>query len=70
MKNEIEEIPTVPMKTVRMKYLRFHENHRPSFYGSVVKLPEKIHLKNPRYKYSVIADYEVDSDDEWEEDGT
>lgn len=70
LRNEIEEIPSVDMKKVRMKYLRFHENHRPSFYGSVPKAPDTIHTRNPLHKYNIVADYENDSDDEWEEDGT
>lgn len=52
---------------MRAKLLQFHENHRPPYYGTWRKKSKTIKPRNPCQKDDVHFDYEVDSDDEWEE---
>ncbi|XP_055698713.1 chromatin assembly factor 1 subunit A-like isoform X2 [Phlebotomus papatasi] len=63
---KIEEIkPTIKY---RVKFLSFHENQRPPYYGTWRKKNVKLSARNPFAKDEKIFDYEVDSDDEWEEE--
>ncbi|KAM9516042.1 chromatin assembly factor 1 subunit A [Guaruba guarouba] len=52
----------------RMKLLQFCENHRPAYWGTWNKKTTMIHPRNPWSKDSKLLDYEVDSDEEWEEE--
>ncbi|NXN12862.1 CAF1A factor, partial [Indicator maculatus] len=52
----------------RMKLLQFCENHRPAYWGTWNKKTSLIHPRNPWSKDSKLLDYEVDSDEEWEEE--
>ncbi|XP_007899317.2 chromatin assembly factor 1 subunit A [Callorhinchus milii] len=52
----------------RMKLLQFHENHRPAYWGTWQKNSVKVNPRHPLAKDEVLLDYEVDSDDEWEEE--
>ncbi|NXK93567.1 CAF1A factor, partial [Formicarius rufipectus] len=52
----------------RMKLLQFCENHRPAYWGTWNKKTSLIHARNPWAKDSKLLDYEVDSDEEWEEE--
>ncbi|XP_065714296.2 chromatin assembly factor 1 subunit A isoform X2 [Patagioenas fasciata] len=52
----------------RMKLLQFCENHRPAYWGTWNKKTTMIHARNPWSKDSKLLDYEVDSDEEWEEE--
>ncbi|XP_009999188.1 PREDICTED: chromatin assembly factor 1 subunit A [Chaetura pelagica] len=52
----------------RMKLLQFCENHRPAYWGTWNKKTSVIHPRNPWSKDSKLLDYEVDSDEEWEEE--
>ncbi|NXF87540.1 CAF1A factor, partial [Eubucco bourcierii] len=52
----------------RMKLLQFCENHRPAYWGTWNKKTNLIHPRNPWSKDSKLLDYEVDSDEEWEEE--
>ncbi|KAM6231635.1 chromatin assembly factor 1 subunit A isoform 2-T2 [Spheniscus humboldti] len=52
----------------RMKLLQFCENHRPAYWGTWNKKTTMIRPRNPWSKDSKILDYEVDSDEEWEEE--
>lgn len=52
----------------RMKLLQFCENHRPAYWGTWNKKTTLIHARNPWSKDSKLLDYEVDSDEEWEEE--
>ncbi|XP_061871195.1 chromatin assembly factor 1 subunit A isoform X2 [Colius striatus] len=52
----------------RMKLLQFCENHRPAYWGTWNKETTLIHPRNPWAKDSKLLDYEVDSDEEWEEE--
>ncbi|NXP18051.1 CAF1A factor, partial [Scytalopus superciliaris] len=52
----------------RMKLLQFSENHRPAYWGTWNKKTSLIRARNPWAKDSKLLDYEVDSDEEWEEE--
>ena len=49
------------------KLLKFYENHRPAFFGTMHKTTSK---GNPRNPFAMInsLDYEYDSDDDWGDD--
>ncbi|XP_078054273.1 chromatin assembly factor 1 subunit A isoform X2 [Mustelus asterias] len=55
-------------KFCRMKLLQFCENHRPAYWGTWQKKSTKVNPRNPLAKDEQLLDYEVDSDDEWEEE--
>uniref|UniRef100_A0A8C9PLL3 Chromatin assembly factor 1 subunit A n=1 Tax=Spermophilus dauricus TaxID=99837 RepID=A0A8C9PLL3_SPEDA len=48
--------------------LQFSENHRPAYWGTWNKKTVVIHPRNPWAQDKALLDYEVDSDDEWEEE--
>ncbi|KAJ7419257.1 Chromatin assembly factor 1 subunit A [Willisornis vidua] len=52
----------------RMKLLQFSENHRPAYWGTWNRSSSLIRARNPWAKDSKLLDYEVDSDEEWEEE--
>ncbi|KFQ32556.1 Chromatin assembly factor 1 subunit A, partial [Merops nubicus] len=52
----------------RMKLLQFCENHRPAYWGTWNKKTTVISPRNPWSKDTKLLDYEVDSDEEWEEE--
>ncbi|XP_075759151.1 chromatin assembly factor 1 subunit A [Pelodiscus sinensis] len=52
----------------RMKLLQFSENHRPAYWGTWNKKTAVIRPRNPWSKDSKLLDYEIDSDEEWEEE--
>ncbi|NXH10605.1 CAF1A factor, partial [Bucco capensis] len=52
----------------RMKLLQFCENHRPAYWGTWNKQSTVIHPRKPWAKDTKLLDYEVDSDEEWEEE--
>jgi hypothetical protein len=62
---------TTPMafKPVRMKLLQFHDNRRPAYYGTWRRHSAFVGPRRPHAQDVQILDYEVDSDDEWEEKG-
>ncbi|KAK3731428.1 hypothetical protein QZH41_013615, partial [Actinostola sp. cb2023] len=68
--SSVVEIQEDEKKKVSMKaiYLKFHENTRPPYYGTHRKKSKKISPKNPLKKDEALLNYEVDSDDEWEEE--
>ncbi|RWS30837.1 chromatin assembly factor 1 subunit A-like protein [Leptotrombidium deliense] len=51
----------------KAKLLKFHENNRPPYFGTWRKKSVKISARNPFAK-DEIFNYDVDSDDEWEEE--
>ncbi|XP_048415520.1 chromatin assembly factor 1 subunit A [Stegostoma tigrinum] len=55
-------------KFCRMKLLQFCENHRPAYWGTWQRKSTKVNPRNPLAKDEHLLDYEVDSDDEWEEE--
>uniref|UniRef100_A0A1Q3EWD0 Putative chromatin assembly factor 1 subunit a n=1 Tax=Culex tarsalis TaxID=7177 RepID=A0A1Q3EWD0_CULTA len=67
--HQIEEDRTaVPSKRYRAKYFLFEENRRPPYRGTWRKKSEKIRPRRPLVQDTKFFDYEVDSDDEWEEE--
>jgi chromatin assembly factor 1 subunit A len=52
----------------RAKLLLFEENKRPAYYGTWRKKSKSITARRPFVQDSKFFDYEVDSDDEWEEE--
>ncbi|CAI5437580.1 unnamed protein product [Caenorhabditis angaria] len=50
------------------KLLQFHDNRRPPYYGTFRKRPQKISGRKPWSPIEPGIDYEVDSDDEWEDE--
>ncbi|GJQ85778.1 hypothetical protein Trydic_g20338 [Trypoxylus dichotomus] len=56
------------LEKMRVKFLKFHENQRPPYFGTWKKKSAKILARKPFGK-DEIFNYEVDSDEEWEEEG-
>ncbi|KAK1805947.1 hypothetical protein P4O66_013002, partial [Electrophorus voltai] len=52
----------------RMKLLQFHENYRPAYWGTWSKMTTSISPRCPFRQDKDLLDYEVDSDEEWEEE--
>ncbi len=53
----------------RFKYLNFHENVRPAYYGTCTAQCRRVTGRRPFSKdESVVGDYEYDSDEDWEEE--
>ncbi|KAJ7308339.1 hypothetical protein JRQ81_008875 [Phrynocephalus forsythii] len=52
----------------RMKLLQFCENHRPAYWGTWNKKTSAIRPRNPWSKDEKLLDYELESDEEWEEE--
>lgn len=52
----------------RPKLLQFSENRRPPYWGTWRKRSNVINPRRPFVKEKNLFDYEVDSDDEWEEE--
>ncbi|XP_070765273.1 chromatin assembly factor 1 subunit A [Enoplosus armatus] len=51
-----------------MKLLQFHANYRPAYWGSWSKKSSHISPRCPLRRDKDLLDYEVDSDEEWEEE--
>eukprot|EP00941_MAST-03F_sp_MAST-3F-sp1_P004923 g4923.t1 len=66
MTNEVENQLLVETKTVRYKYFSFYENHRPAYFGTFRKRSSTVSRRKPFAKDKTM-DYEVDSDEEWED---
>lgn len=65
--NIFESYPTAS-QLPRPKLLHFWENRRPPYWGTWRKKSQSIRPKNPFNMDETFFDYEVDSDDEWEEE--
>ncbi|XP_072261161.1 chromatin assembly factor 1 subunit A [Pyxicephalus adspersus] len=52
----------------KMKLLQFCENYRPAYWGTWNRSSEVICPRKPWAQDSILLDYDVDSDEEWEED--
>lgn len=52
----------------RMKLLQFRENYRPAYWGTWRKKSATISPRCPFSQDKEVLDYEVDSDEEWEEE--
>ncbi|GFS10320.1 chromatin assembly factor 1 subunit A [Elysia marginata] len=65
---EVVHDPEALKKVIhKVKLLQFHTDYRPPYYGTWSKVP-KLSPRNPWKKDEKMFDYEVDSDDEWEEE--
>lgn len=64
----IDEPRSMPIQTYRAKFFSFRENRRPPYYGTWRKKSTLIKPKRPFNTDKTFFDYEVDSDDEWEEE--
>ncbi|CAK6955189.1 chromatin assembly factor 1 subunit A [Scomber scombrus] len=51
-----------------LKLLQFHENYRPAYWGTWSKKSSHISPRCPLRQDKDLLDYEVDSDEEWEEE--
>lgn len=64
----IDEPRNIPTEKFRAKYYLFRENRRPPFYGTWRKKSSIITPRKPFATDKAFFDYEVDSDEEWEEE--
>ncbi|XP_031569059.1 uncharacterized protein LOC116303626 [Actinia tenebrosa] len=64
----VVEIQHEEKKRMKVIFLKFHENNRPPYYGTQRKKSKKISPKDPLKKDEGLLNYEIDSDDEWEEE--
>jgi len=53
---------------MRAKLLQFHENYRPAYYGTWRKHSSVISARHPLKLDTSFFDYDVDSDEDWEEE--
>ncbi|XP_025024329.1 chromatin assembly factor 1 subunit A [Python bivittatus] len=65
--SQAEDVPE-RKKFGRMKLLQFCENHRPAYWGTWNKRSSAIRPRSPWAKDMKLLDYEVESDEEWEEE--
>nr|CAB3263111.1 uncharacterized protein LOC101242947 [Phallusia mammillata] len=65
----IDENSCSSVKPFKAKFLQFSENNRPPYFGTWRKTSKVIKGKTPFEKDTELFDYEVDSDDEWEDPG-
>ncbi|XP_050304725.1 chromatin assembly factor 1 subunit A-like isoform X2 [Anthonomus grandis grandis] len=56
------------VRKMKAKYLYFHENRRPAYYGTWRKKSKFIKPRNPFVHDVEYFNYEEDSDDDWEEE--
>ncbi|CAH0718282.1 unnamed protein product, partial [Brenthis ino] len=65
---EIISCDTTTREKLRPKLLAFHENRRPPYWGTWRKKSSSINPRKPFTTDEKLLDYEVDSDEEWEEE--
>lgn len=63
-----ESIVEQKLRKMRAKFLSFHENQRPPYFGTWRKKSNTINSRKPIARDSDLFNYEVDSDDEWKEE--
>ncbi|XP_044020125.1 chromatin assembly factor 1 subunit A-B isoform X2 [Aphidius gifuensis] len=73
LEDDVDNINVVDQSTAvtekqRAKLLSFTENRRPPYWGTWRKKSDKINPKKPFNKDTKWFDYDVDSDEEWEEE--
>ncbi|XP_060067247.1 chromatin assembly factor 1 subunit A-B-like [Ylistrum balloti] len=64
----VHDSEVVKKVTYHCKLLQFHTNYRPPYYGTWRKKSNVISPRNPWKQDKDLFDYEVESDDEWEEE--
>ncbi|XP_045776115.1 chromatin assembly factor 1 subunit A-like isoform X2 [Maniola jurtina] len=65
--SQIITCDSAPHEKLRPKLLAFHDNRRPPYWGTWRKKSSFIKPRQP-FKTDELLDYEVDSDEEWEEE--
>lgn len=55
-------------KIYKAKFLKFHENYRPAWFGTWRKRSRRVTGRRPFGKDGKMLNYEVDSEEEWEEE--
>ncbi|CAH2234329.1 jg7468 [Pararge aegeria aegeria] len=66
--SQIITCDSVPHEKLRPKLLAFHDNRRPPYWGTWRKKSSFIKARQPFKTDEKLLDYEVDSDDDWEEE--
>ncbi|XP_052872739.1 chromatin assembly factor 1 subunit A-like [Anopheles cruzii] len=66
--HQIEEDHEVLKQTMKAKFFLFVENRRPPYRGTWRKRSTVVRARCPFAQDKIYFDYEVDSDDEWEEE--
>lgn len=61
-------VENIDIKLHKAIYLSFHENTRPAYYGTWSKKSSLISGRRPFGRDSGLLNYEVDSDEEWDEE--
>ncbi|KAI5651406.1 chromatin assembly factor 1 subunit A domain-containing protein [Phthorimaea operculella] len=64
---EVITCESAPRERLRPKLLAFHENRRPPYWGTWRKTSKDVTPRRP-FGQEKILDYEVDSDDDWEDE--
>ncbi|KAK7115353.1 chromatin assembly factor 1 subunit A-like [Littorina saxatilis] len=64
----VHDSEAVKKSTHAVKLLQFHTDYRPPYYGTWHKKMAGLSPRNPWKKYEDVFDYEVNSDEEWEEE--
>ncbi|XP_037811592.1 chromatin assembly factor 1 subunit A [Lucilia sericata] len=64
----VEDTPAYIREEMRVKFYKFHDNRRPPYYGTWRKKSAVVKPRKPFAQDKKFFDYEVDSDDEWEEE--
>jgi hypothetical protein len=63
------QLVTTQLPLIRFKLYQFHDNYRPAYFGSWTKCSIEITPRRPFYRdMNCGLNYDVDSDEEWEED--
>lgn len=69
--NDDADVTSSPLRkkqyNLRWKLLQFDKSHRPAYYGTYLKSSSTVGPRHP-LKKDASLDYEVDSDEEWEEE--
>ncbi|KAL0340827.1 UNVERIFIED_CONTAM: Chromatin assembly factor 1 subunit FAS1 [Sesamum radiatum] len=67
MNTDSSPLPSIQKRSRAKQLLQFDKSHRPAFYGVC---PRKSQVVGPRHPFvkDPDIDYEIDSDEEWEED--
>lgn len=71
--SEVTQKPSDLLKSVPMKFLKFHEDVRPPYIGTFTRIQESFLAariaRNPFHKSLPEANYDYDSEAEWEDPG-
>ncbi|KAJ8976326.1 hypothetical protein NQ317_010093 [Molorchus minor] len=59
---------TMKLQKLRAKFLKFHQNRRPPYFGTWRKISNFVKPRRPFAEDKATFNYEEDSDDDWEEE--